>query len=329
MKRRDFFKTSLGSLAGAKSFFLNWKIPFSNRFKAQNEQLNKNVAVSVLGTAQDGGLPQIGCYCPNCQRARKDPSFSRLISSLALFDFKENKSFIIDATPDIRIQYDMVHKRIKKDGAGRKNAPDGIILTHAHIGHYTGLMFYGYESISSHKLPVYCSKRMGNFLARNGPWSQLVDYENISLRKLAEDKAVFLTENLSLFSLPVPHRDEFTDTLGFIVSGKEKKLLYIPDIQGWEEWSRPIEEVIKDVDIAILDGTFYSGEEFPGRDLSKIGHPFIVESMERLSGLVKDKKIYFSHLNHSNLALPPEGNPFKTIHDNGFALAEEGMEFIL
>lgn len=331
MKRRDFFKSSLGGLAGAKAFFLSRDLPFSVLTKKQNSQLQNGVAVKVLGTAQDGGLPHIGCYCQNCARARREPSFARLISSIALLDFKEKKSFMIDATPDIRIQYDMVHKRMVQERAPEKNTPDGIILSHAHIGHYTGLMFFGYESVSSYRLPVYCSKRMGDFLSKNGPWSQLVEYENISLEILSPDKTVLLTEDLSFSSFTVPHRDEFSDTLGFIISGKKKKLLYIPDIQGWKAWSRSIEEVIKDVDIAILDGTFFSSEELPGRDLSKIGHPFIAASMSRLEGLVKQegKKIYFSHLNHSNLALPPEGEANKTIKENGFALAEDGMEFFL
>ena len=331
MKRRDFFKTSLGSLAGAKSYFLSRDLPLPVPAKKQSNQPQHDVVVKVLGTAQDGGLPHIGCYCRNCLRARREPSFARLVSSLALLDLKEEKSFIIDATPDIRIQYDMVHQRMGHDRAAGKNTPDGIILSHAHIGHYTGLMFYGYESVSSYRLPVYCSKRMGDFLSKNGPWSQLVEYENISLKTLSPAKTVHLTEDLSFLSLTVPHRDEFSDTLGFVISGKEKKLLYIPDIQGWKAWSLPIEEVINSVDIAILDGTFYSGEELPGRDLSKIGHPFIVTSMNRLGDLVKreGKKIYFSHLNHSNLALPPEEGANRTIQENGFALAKEGMEFFL
>ncbi len=218
------------------------------------------ILVKVLGTAQDGGLPEIGCYCPNCRRAREDPQFARLISSLALIDFEERKFFLVDATPDIRAQASLLHERLGWDleKSTRTRLPDAVILSHAHIGHYTGLMFYGYESISAQGVPVYGTESMRRFLAANGPWSQLVRLGNISVRPLFSGKAMMLTSNLTVLPFSVPHRDEYTDTLGFIFSGRKRKLLYIPDIQSWEAWDESIRNLIVRVDIALLDGTFYS-----------------------------------------------------------------------
>lgn len=290
-----------------------------------------NVLVKVLGTAQDGGIPQIGCYCKNCQRARQDPEFLRLRPSLAIFDFKEKKAFIVDVSPDISQQYDSVHERMERPRSHKKNVPDGILLTHAHIGHYTGLMFYGYEALAADKLPVYCSQRMGDFLSNNGPWSQLVELENISIHLLEPDTPLSLTSEISVVSFSVPHRDEYSDTLGFRIAGQKKKLLYIPDIQSWKAWDRNIREEVERVDFALLDGTFYSPEELPGRDLSRIGHPFITTSLDTLKQVVIKEKtqIYFTHLNHSNLALDPDGDVSKHIHNEGFGLAQEGMELFL
>lgn len=225
----------------------------------------------------------------------------------------------------------MACQRLGLDSSGSKVSPDGILFTHAHIGHYTGLIFFGYEAMSTHRLPVYCSQHMARFLKENGPWSQLVTQENISMHTLDLDRANRITPRISVIPFRVPHRDEYSDTLGFQIIGPHKKLLYIPDIQKWEVWPRSIQEEVKKVDYALLDGTFFSPDELPERDLAKIGHPFIRDSQRILQKVVEKGKsrVYFTHLNHSNLALNPEGAARKEIEKMGFALAEDGMEFHL
>jgi pyrroloquinoline quinone biosynthesis protein B len=273
----------------------------------------------------------MGCFCSNCQRAWKDPRFFRLISSLALFDFVEDKVFLVDATPDIRTQTRMIRERMGSRKKKKRFFPDGVLLTHAHIGHYTGMMFYGYEAQSTDRLPVYGSERMKDFLAHNGPWSQLVQQKNIITKTLRMENRLPLTARISISAFRVPHRDEYTDTLGFKILGPKRTVLYIPDIKSWKSWDRSIVEELQKVDIALLDGTFYSAEELPSRDLSSIGHPFIVDSMSLLENIAQKGKtqIYFTHLNHSNLALSPEGDARISMKERSFALAEEGMEFWL
>ncbi len=331
MERRNFFQTFFASLFSLKHFFAFHKPRYLPENKVILQKETSDVLVKVLGTAQDGGIPQIGCYCNNCLRARKDPRFSRLISSLAILDSKEKKYLLVDATPHISIQMDMARARLFPEKSDLKDVPHGVFLTHAHIGHYTGLIFFGYEAISTEKLPVYCSSRMADFLANNGPWNQLVKLENIALIVLPYDKKFSLTSQVSIIPFKVPHRDEYSDTLGFKIFGKKRKLLYIPDIQSWEVWEKSIEEEVRKVDISLLDGTFFSNQEYPGRDLSKIGHPFIAKSMETLKDIAKKgkPKIFFTHLNHSNLGLAPEGEARKEIEEKGFSLASEGMEFAL
>lgn len=330
MERRDFFNAILGGYAGLG--LLRSRGNFSIYPKVQAKKPDQTgVLIQVLGTAQDGGIPQIGCYCPNCLRAREDARFSRLISSLGLIDLEEKKYFILDTTPDIRLQSDALRDRLGTKKQGRRNAPHTILLSHAHIGHYTGLMFFGYEAMSTQNLPVYCTSRMGRFLSDNGPWSQLVRLENISLRTLHPGKEFSLTSRISLTPLEVPHRNEYSDTVGFRISGEKKKLLYITDIQSWKAWNRSIVEETEKVDIALLDGTFYSSEELPDRDMSQIGHPLIQTSLKTLEEVAKKGKthIYFTHLNHTNLALDPEGDARKEITDKGFHLASDGEEFFL
>jgi pyrroloquinoline quinone biosynthesis protein B len=119
----------------------------------------------------------------------------------------------------------------------------------------------------------------------------------------------------------VPHRDEYTDTVGFIIAGPQKRLLYIPDIRNWETWDKSIKKEVGRVDYALLDGTFFSPDELPGRDLSKIGHPFIRASMDILGPAAKSGKgrVYFTHLNHTNRALDPDGEELKELGEKGFA----------
>jgi pyrroloquinoline quinone biosynthesis protein B len=331
MKRRSFIGRFLGGLVGFRASLSSGESPIPLNFVSNQNPTESDILVQVLGTAQDGGIPQIGCFCPNCQQARKDHRFSRLISSLGILDLRNNKAFIIDATPDLRIQYDRIHERLGRKKTGKKNVPDGILLTHAHIGHYTGLIFYGYESSSSHNLPVFCSRRMGDFLSSNGPWDQLVRLKNISLQTVTLHKKVNITENISVYPFPVPHRDEYSDTLGFKIIGPKKSLLYVPDIQSWDKWNRSVKEEVEQTDIAILDGTFFSPEELPGRDLTKIGHPFITTSLKILKDTVRSgrKKVFFTHLNHTNLALNPDGEERRAVLEAGCGIACEGMEFFL
>jgi pyrroloquinoline quinone biosynthesis protein B len=331
MKRRAFFRTLTGGLLGIKMGFSSKGNKKSSLKKGFNKTEKSDVVVQVLGTAQDGGVPQIGCYCPNCKRARKNQKHARLISSLAILDPAEKKYFILDPSPDLRVQWEMAHERMGFEKKGKRNLPDGLLISHAHIGHYTGLMFYGYEVLSAENMPVYCSDRMGRFLSANGPWNQLIDLKNISLKITPPGRKFTLTKNISVIPFYVPHREEYSDTFGFIISGKRRKLMYIPDIQKWNVWERSIVDEVEKVNTALLDGTFFSRDELPGRDLSKIGHPFITESMAILKKTVSEGKsqVYFTHLNHSNPALDPEGEARIQIKKAGFEVAEDGMEFHL
>ena len=330
LRRRDFFGWLIaGSGLSGPSLFGAGAPIYGPRKSGSKEE--SDVLVKVLGTAQDGGIPHLGCRCPNCERARQDPREARLVASLAVVERVDRKLFLIDATPDIRLQLDSALRIFGPAPADLKETLAGVVLTHAHIGHYTGLMFFGYESASTKGLPVYGSPRLRDFLAANGPWSQLVRLENIVLKTVTAGERLTLTERLSILPFKVPHREEFSDTFGFAVRGPRKTLLYIPDIKSWEAWDRPIADEIERTDFALLDGTFFSPTELPGREVSAIGHPPIRDSLRILSGLSPEKRgrVFFTHLNHSNLALDPAGTERKEVERGGFHLAAEGQEFFI
>jgi pyrroloquinoline quinone biosynthesis protein B len=251
-----------------------------------------SVEAILLGTAQDGGLPQAGCTCDHCRAARADPALRRLVACLGLVDRSSRQSWLIDATPDFREQVHALHEL----------APDcplvGIALTHAHVGHYAGLIHLGREVWDTRRLPVYASASMARFLEDNAPWSQLVALGNIELRPLAPEEAVALNPRLSLLPLLVPHRDEFADTLAFVVRGRNRRLFYCPDIDTWGRWDRDLRSFVTGIDVALLDGTFFSADELPGRDLAEIPHPLVTDTARRLAAVDCDLRLI--HLNHSN-----------------------------
>ena len=251
--------------------------------------------VMVLGVAQDAGYPQMNCKKECCAAAWKNSELKRTTSCLAIVDPISKEQWIIDATPNIKEQLQLL-----KQKTGTEKL-DGILLTHAHMGHYTGLMHFGREVMGTDNLPVFAMPKMKIFLEENGPWSQLVDLENISLQKLKSDSTLSLNERIKIKPFLVPHRDEFSETVGYEITINNKSLIFIPDIDKWEKWETNITELIKKVDYAFLDATFYKNGELK-RDMSEIPHPFAEESMALFSTLSdSDKqKVHFIHFNHTN-----------------------------
>lgn len=287
--------------------------------------------VVVLGTAQDGGMPQTGCDCSRCAAARKDPGLARHVASLAIHVPKTNHVYLVDASPDLPAQIEEIHGlRGHPEGKTDRRPVDGVLLTHAHIGHYLGLAHFGFESLNTKDLPVWCTPRMAAYLKENGPWSQLVRLGNIALREVRPGARFDLEEGISVTAIQVPHRDEFSDTMAFLIRGPRKSLLYVPDTDTWRTWARPLPRLLEEekVDYALLDATFYSPDELPDRDVTKIKHPLVTDSMDLLEPLVKAGKVqvYFTHMNHSNPALDAASEARRAIEARGFRVLAEGEE---
>ena len=168
-------------------------------------------------------------------------------------------------------------------------------------------------------------------LEENAPFTQLVELNNIQLQKLEEDASIQLKRNLSITPFLVPHRNEFSETVGFKIQSINKSLLYIPDIDSWDTWDLDINDLICKNDILLLDGTFFNNEELPGRNLQDVPHPFLQESLQKFSLLeeVDRDKVYFTHLNHSNPVIQISSLERSEIINQGCHIAEDGMLFAL
>lgn len=281
----------------------------------------------VLGRAQDGGVPHIGCTKSCCTEARAN-RHQEFPTSLGIHDTQTDKLLIIEATPAIESQVTLLHKL-----AG-VNEPsclvDALLLTHAHIGHYAGLLQLGKECASADAIPTYVTKRMCEFLFSNAPWSQLVKNKNIELQTIDPSLHFSPMDGLAIEAIEVPHREDFTDTVAFKIHGPNQTVLFGPDIDRLDDNDSLIEKLFADVDIAYLDGTFYDGRELPNRDASAIPHPLMIDSMNLRHEFAESNPmaIRFIHLNHTNPALN-DTTIQKEMRSRGFLLAEQGELVIL
>ena len=290
-------------------------------FCASNLQAQAKLV--VLGTVQDGGSPHIMCLKSCCTNLSSEEKAARQVTALGL-SFGTTDYYLFEASPNITLQMQQMH------ALGHLNLA-GIFLTHAHVGHYMGLLYLGREAWGANKIPVYAMPRLRAFLRENGPWSQLVDLENITLQALENKQPQQLPQGIKVTPFVVPHRDEFSETVGYYIAGPNKTALFLPDIDKWNKWEKDIGEVIKAVDYAFIDASFYDAAEINYRPIVEIPHPFVIETLERLNELEqKDrKKVFFIHMNHTNPMLDPESEATKRVRALGFSVARIGDTFSL
>ena len=307
----------------------------ANQEKTETNKITKTSLI-ILGNVQDAGSPHIACKKDCCTELFKNPDPTRKVVSLGLIIPESKEIYLFEATPDMPAQMKMLNTLAPFK---HKEAPDGIFLTHAHIGHYAGLMYLGKEAMDAKELPVFCMPRMKDYLESNGPWSQLVRTNNIAIDSAMRCSIPLAYDSnggrfrLDYCIIPelVPHRDEYSETVGYRITCENKTTLFIPDINKWEKWDSSIIKKIKEVDYAFIDGTFYDGNELPGRDMKQIPHPFVVESMELFKDLSQEDKakIHFIHFNHTNPLLNKNSKEYKEVIKRGFNIANYGDVFEL
>jgi pyrroloquinoline quinone biosynthesis protein B len=259
------------------------------------------------------------------------------VTSLLLCDPRDGRRWLFDCTPDVRAQLADARREPSTRAMDGPRPPlaDGIFLTHAHMGHYAGLLEFGREAYAARALPTYVTERFAGFLLSNQPWSALVEGRHLDLVPLVPGRPIELAPDLVVTPFLVPHRDEYSDTLGFEIAGPGRTLVYLPDIDKWERWDErdgpgQVEKLLARCDIALLDGCFFADGEIPGRAMADIPHPFVTESLSRLAPLstTERAKVHFTHLNHTNPAADP-GPERAAIEAQGMHVLADGTRFTL
>ncbi len=290
------------------------------------EQKKLQQYITILGIAQDGGYPHIGCQKECCANYYNGTNKRKSVVSLGLVDQQNKQKWIFEATPDMHTQLANLEQHHLKTST----IIDGVFLTHAHIGHYSGLMYFGREALGKQGTKVYAMPKMKSFLETNGPWSQLVSIKNIDIEPLHNDSTIVLNKQLKVTPFRVPHRDEFSETVGYKIKGPKKIALFIPDIDKWHKWKKSIIDEVKKVDYAFLDASFLKDGEI-NRPMSEIPHPFTSETVAlfKKESLATKNKVIFIHFNHTNPTLQENSKERKEIEKLGFRLASEGKNYEL
>ena len=279
--------------------------------------------VDVLGIDQNGGAPHASCEKRCCIKLWESGKKEK-VSSIGIVNPLTKQGWLFDATPDFPSQYRILIEDHSTELVG-------IFLTHAHMSHYTGLLHLGIKVMEKKNVPLYVMSRMKRYLETNGSWSQPVTLKIINLKLIENNQDIKIGEQLFIEPFLVPQRDEYSETVCYRIIGNEKSLAFIPDIDKWEKWHGSIFQLVLNTDILLLDGTFFSQNEIPHRNMAEIPHPFITESMETLSKLNSEnrKKVHYIHYNHSKPALKDNSPAYHTIKSKRFNLDREGDRFNL
>ena len=286
---------------------------------------NDSSYIFILGNTQDAGVPHIGCEQEFCKK-NYNSNKNYFATSIAVVDPKLSQFTLFEASPDITSQLNYISTSLFK----RFILPNNIYITHAHIGHYTGLMYLGRESLGAKGVNVRVLPKMSDFLQNNGPWDQLIKLNNIDLEDISFNKPTSIFKNIEIIPLEVPHRDEYSETAGYIIKGGNKTALFIPDIDKWDKWDKDINEMVKKYDYLLLDATFYDEKEI-NRDINEIPHPLVKETLSLFKNMsLKDRsKIYFIHMNHTNMMLDPNSKLSRLVLSKGFNIARLGQKLYL
>lgn len=264
--------------------------------------------VVVVGSGQDGGVPQFG---------GPEVAVQRTASSL-LVTAPSGATFLFDASPDIVKQ--------SRGSSFDPNTLSGVLLTHGHMGHYIGLAHFGNEAAATDRVACFGTHSMFRFLSRNEPWKTLFVREHLVYNVLVPGVETQVDETLSVTAHLVPHRAEFTDTVGYVVTNLVAggSILYLPDIDRWDAWPQA-RSVVSNVDIAFLDASFSSADEVPGRNIEDMPHPLVPDTVALFMGL--DTQIVLTHINHSNSLGASEHLVTRDAIRNGFLVAYDGATY--
>lgn len=303
----------------------------------------------VLGTAAGGGVPQWNCNCPNCRDARLGRQPRRLQSALAISP-DGAAWYLVNATPDVREQLDRMPAAFP--GPGIRESPlRGVLLTDAELDHTVGLLYLREGA----RWRLYATGAVLDVLETAFPvlpilraYSPLLTVQEVSpggsftiegARRAIRVHVTAMSDRLPLYAGSGRRhaaRGEAPPAPGAVVAltfedlHSGRKALYAP---GVRRLTPALEREVRQADLVLLDGTFWSEEELrtlgvSARTASDMDHlPMGGPSgtanwLQRLPGPVRR----FVHVNNTNPALDPHSPERRLLREMGLDIAEDGWE---
>ena len=202
------------------------------------------------------------------------------------------------------------------------------MLTHAHLGHIEGIGQFGKEAMGCRNLTLVASESVALILQEKKLMNPFVraDFGSQNLPKFQQGGVVF-------DFIPVPHRDDTSDTHAILISGENKRVLFLPDHDDWEQTLKSVgytnpNEWFQSLGAThvLLDATFWNGEELSGRDMKDVPHPTVEDSLARLQeGGIGGPEIILIHLNHTNPLNNPNSHQSRMVEDAGHSIGQRGL----
>jgi pyrroloquinoline quinone biosynthesis protein B len=274
----------------------------------------------VLGSGQDGGVPQFGTA------GGLGPQ--RSASSVAVVG-SDGSAVLMDASPDLRSQYRRLVASPEYAARSSSEPFDAVLLTHAHMGHYTGLVHFGKEARGTRAIAAYGSPSMLAYLDANEPWASLFAEGHLRAVAVEPGETFEPIPGLRAVGHAVPHRPDHSDNVGFELTAPSRgSLLYLPDLDRWDAWP-DAHDVLARVDTALIDATFYDEMEHPDRDISTIPHPPVTDTIDRFGYLAGGTRLILTHLNWTNRLCDPAAPEQDRVRSAGFGVAHDGMRLAL
>lgn len=304
--------------------------------------------IRVLGSAAGGGFPQWNCNCKNCSnvRAGHEGYTARTQSSIAVSS-NENDWLLFNASPDILTQLKLAGLRLQPAKSVRDSGIKSIVLMDAQIDHTTGLFML---RESSSPLIIYSTKEVRDELTSGNPIFNVLDfYCKVNWVEIDIESNDFISipqvQNIELRFMPLkseappfsPFRGKPRrgDNVGVQIMDKntKKKVFYSPGLVSIESH---LLEPMKESDLLLVDGTFWTDTEMIDNGLSKklareMGHNpqsgqgGMIEELNKIDG---PRKILI-HINNSNPILNEKSNERKILSDNNIDVSFDGMEITL
>jgi len=307
--------------------------------------------VKILGSAAGGAFPQWNCACANCRALRAGTFHGKPRTQTQAAITEDGLLwFLLGASPDLRTQIEATPELHPRDGV-RQSPIAGVALANADLDHVFGLLLL--RELQPLRIHATTSVRrilrednsMFGMLHRIPDQAGWTDFEPGKEFSLCDAHGKDSGLRCRAWSLSA-HYPSYVRaerqaqlspgeaSLGFFInSNSGSRFAYLPAVP---EVDGALLAELDTCDVLLFDGTFWSNDELVrvkggetiGQTAQQMGHVAVEETLVRLAGLRRPRKI-FLHINNTNPMLDEASPQYRQARDAGWEIAEDGWQFDL